>query len=107
LDIDIHRFKAAADGIEFVPEAGPACIPQKSLPPTPMRFCARPAFKRLKVAPLLAHAKVGREERVNEIFVEKQTIGFGGNGILDLWSEAKKCFNAREHIHAHAEIDDY
>ena len=107
LDVDIHSFKTAPDRIQFMPKASPPSVSQELLPPFPMGFCPCPALKRIKITPILAHPKVRRKQRVEKIFVKKQAIGSSGDRPLNLGSEAKQRFNAREHVHPHAQIDDH
>ena len=71
LDIGVDRFKTAPCRIEFVPEAGSPSVLQKLLPPFTMGFCPCKAFKRFKIAPILAHPEVQRKQRVEDIFVKK------------------------------------
>jgi hypothetical protein len=75
LDIGVDRFKTAPCRIEFVPEADPPSVLQKLLPPFAMGFCPCEAFKRFKIAPILAHLEVQRKERVEDIFVKNKPSG--------------------------------
>jgi hypothetical protein len=72
LDIGVDRFKTAPCRIEFVPEAGPPGVLQKLLPPFTMGFCPCEAFKRFKIAPVLAHPDMQRKQRIEDILVKKQ-----------------------------------
>ena len=104
--IVVDGFHAALHEIGFVPEACAAGVTQEFFPPFAMRGGASPSKKRLRIAPILAHACVHGKQGEEKVLVEQEAIRCGGDRAGDFGAETEERLETRQPIDAHAEVDD-
>src|SRR5262252_2240540 len=64
-DVIEDRFHPPAPHVSLMPESGPAGVLEKRFPPLTMRVGPGPRKQGIEVFPVLAHAEMEREERVD------------------------------------------
>src|SRR6516225_7158735 len=89
-DVIVNGLHSAAHEVSLMPKPGPTRVAQELLPPLLMRQGANPPFQRLKIAPVLPHPGMQREEREQEILMVEQSIGFCCYSLPDFRSEAQE-----------------
>ena len=72
--IDVDRLEPAAAEVGLMPERRAAAVAQILGPPPLVRQRQRPRLQRVEVAPVLAHADMGRLLGVGQPLVEQQSV---------------------------------
>src|ERR1700730_3573345 len=105
-DIDVDSFHSAFHQVVLVPEPSAARVAQKRAPPLRVWFGARPCFKAIEIAPILAHTGVRRKKREKEEFVKQQSVWLRGHRVINLRSETKQRLKAGQYVYPHSQIND-
>ena len=106
IHVVVYGFHPTAHEISLVPKSGSPGVFQEVLPPDAMRFRARPPLEGFEIAPILAHAEMGRKQTEEKILVKQQPLRLCVDGLLDSRTKANHRLQAAKHVHPHAKIDD-
>src|SRR5947207_12714491 len=87
IDVVVYGFHPTPHEISLVPKSGSPGVFQEVLPPDAMRFRARPPLEGFEIAPILAHAEMGRKQTEEKILVKQHPSGFAST---DCWIRGPK-----------------
>src|SRR5262249_42509846 len=101
----VNRLHAAAHKVGFVPKAGASGVAQKLLPPQHVRLGARPTLERVKIAPVLAHARVQRKKGIDDVLVQQQALGLLSHGVRNARPKPQDGLDSCKRVDPHSQID--